>query len=57
MSENRSIAAVACVSVLASASLHALDQSTNEAGAKPRAGAQQLWESQPRMNQIGRAHV
>ena len=38
--------------VLASASLHTLAQNTTEPSVKPRAGTQQLWESQPRMNRL-----
>ena len=52
MSENRFIAAVACVAVLGSISLHALAQSSTEATVKPRASAQQLWDAQPRMNRL-----
>lgn len=52
MSGTRFIAAVACVSVLASASLHVLAQNPSEPTVKPRAGAEQLWGSQPRMNRL-----
>jgi len=52
MSDTRFMAAVACVSVLASASSHALAQNTTEPRVQPRAVMQQLWESQPRMNRL-----
>ncbi len=52
MSEARFIAAMACVSVLASASLCALAQNTTEPSVKPRTGTEQLWGSQPRMNRL-----
>lgn len=52
MFDTRFMAAVACVSVLASASLHVLAQNTTEPPVQPRAGAEQLWGSLPRMNRL-----
>ena len=52
MSATRFFAAVACTSILASASLLALAQNTAEPAVKPRKTAELLWDAQPRLNRL-----